>query len=302
MCCSHVVKLLLALVVLAIAALLLARLALRQYALIAQLTAKLEAAGAAKPVKRVSFAAPSRADASTSTEAPAPALDLQREQEAASAIEAVVRKRQRRAYKVGVEAERAWAECVAVRRVPADEMRSWSFMHLLHARWLVPGPALLDLLLPNDPSYPNDPCSPPTLEQAQVLGHTLAKITQHDRRQLLAGNETQTYAYNTCVSDAEDPAQRMMREAERMREEREREFLEACPPIVTLSPTASSVGGAVGPAPTPRFIVDDEAIVVWNEGVQRATASQSPVRSPGERPPAFDSAFVSGASDERGRS
>ena len=109
MCCSHVFKLLAVLVLLAITALSLARLALRQYTLIASLTARLEANSAAKPAKRVAFVAPDRVDASTATEPLGPTLA---EQEAAQAIEAVVRRRQRRAYKVGVDGERAWTEYV----------------------------------------------------------------------------------------------------------------------------------------------------------------------------------------------
>ena len=166
----------------------------------------------------------------------------------------------------------------------------------------MPGPALVELLLPDDRSYPDDG-SPPTLEQAKILGRTLTRVTQSDRELMLAGE--QAYAYDTRVGWMEDPAQRMMREAEQMRAERDREFLAACPPIVDLSPTVSSVGNIAGPAPTPRIVVresgaDDEAIVMWNESVQRATratAAHSPVRSPGDSPPGFDSAFVSGAPD-----
>lgn len=285
MCCSFALTLLLACIVLAIATALLARLALRQWCELAKLSARLEVASAAKPVKRVTIVEPTRT-VSTQTDplpesAPSPWLSDEARTEFAAALEAIVRHRQKRAYEVGIEGERAWVD--------------FYFALVLHARWIVPGPALLELLLPGDGSYPVDG-SAPTQEQAKALGRTLGIVTRGDRERVTAGQPALAYDMRVTIMD-EDPAQRMMDEARRMREAAEAQFLAACPPIVTLSPTVSSVGDVVGPAPTPRIVVQggatDEAIVAWNDGVQRATAASSPS---GENPPGYDSAFVSGAS------
>ena len=284
MCCSFALTLLLACIVLALATALLARLALRQWCELARLSARLEAASAAKPARRVTIVEPSRT-VSTQTSplpesAPSPWLSDEARVELAATLEAIVQRRQKRAYEVGIEGERAWVD--------------FYFALVLHARWIIPGPALLELLLPGDGSYPVDG-SAPTQELAKALGRTLGIVTRGDRERVAAGQPA--LAYDMRVTIGEDPAQRMMDEARRMREAAETQFLAACPPIVTLSPTVSSVGDVVGPAPTPRVVVqdsaNDEAIVAWNDGVQRATAASSPS---GEYPPGYDSAFVSGTS------